>query len=67
MPRNFADTLLSDLDDRSIERVCRAVESGSRRMVCLNDSTDIADFDRSQQRLVAAFERLLPRKSAYEL
>ncbi len=67
MPRNFADTLLSDLDDRSIERVCSAVESGSRRMVCLNDSTDIADFDRSQQRLAAAFERLLPRKSAYEL
>ena len=67
VPRGFADTLLSDLDDRSIERVCREVAAGRRRMVCLNDSTDIADFEHSRRRLEAAFEELLPDRSTYEI
>ncbi len=65
-PHGFADTLLSDLDDASLPTVCRTVAAGSRRMVCLNDSTQIADFGRSQRQLAAAFEALLPDRSAYE-
>lgn len=65
-PRGFGDCRLMTLDDRSIDAVCRDVAAGRWRMVCLNDSTEIADFDRSCRRLCDAFERLLPEKSSYE-
>lgn len=66
VPRGFDDTLLHDLDDASLDFVCRTVAAGDRRMVCLNDSCEIADFDRSRRRLAEAFERLLPTPSSFE-
>ena len=66
VPRGFGDTLLSDLDDASLEPICRAVAAGACRMVCLNDSEAIADFERSSRQLQEAFERLLPEKSTFE-
>lgn len=65
-PCGFNESLLRDLDDRSIEAVCRDVASGRYRMVCLNDSSDIADFDRSRERLEAAFAQRLPDRCTYE-
>ena len=66
VPRGFGDTLLSDLDDDALEAVCRTVAAGACRMVCLNDSEAIADFDRSRRQLQQAFQQLLPEKSAFE-
>jgi len=66
MPRGFGDCRLAELDDATIESVCRDVAAGRQRMICFNDSPDIADFARSRDRLEAAFRALLPEKSSYE-
>lgn len=65
-PRSLRDCRLLNLTDQAMEQVCRDVETGRWRMVCLNDSTEIADFDRQSERLQQAFETLLPEKSSYE-
>lgn len=57
---------LLNLDDASLEAVCRTVEQGRYRMLCLNDSTDVSDFRASQQRLETAFQHLLPHPCSYE-
>ena len=43
------------------------IEQQRWRMICLNDSEHISDFDRQCQRLCKAFERILPEKSSYEI
>ena len=66
-PRSMGDCRLMTLDDRTLERVCRDIERQRWRMVCLNDSDRIDDFDAACRRLNAAFERILPDQSSYEV
>ncbi len=65
-PRNFRDCRLMNLDDEQLEAVCSAVRSGRYRMLCLNDSEHIEDFEHSKRTLIAAFEQLHPTPSSYE-
>ncbi len=65
-PRSLGDCRLMNLTDNSMAQVCCDIEKGRWRMVCLNDSTEIADFDGQCRRLKQAFDRLLPKKSSYE-
>ena len=37
------------------------------KVICLNDSEDEQDFEQHKQMIIAAFEKLLPEKSAFEL
>ncbi|MDO4758643.1 MAG: stealth family protein [Rikenellaceae bacterium] len=60
------DGALLNLDDRSLDEVCKAMAEGRYRQVCLNDSVEVADFGRSVARISEAFEQLLPEKSNYE-
>ena len=57
---------LVTLDDDGIDAVCDAVRTQRYRMICMNDSTDISDFDRMSRRLCEAFEAVFPEKSSYE-
>ena len=66
-PRSMADCRLMTLTDDSLESICRDIEQQRWRMICLNDSEHISDFDRQCQRLCKAFERILPEKSSYEI
>ena len=66
-PRSMADCRLMTLTDDSLESMCRDIEQQRWRMICLNDSEHISDFDRQCQRLCKAFERILPEKSSYEI
>lgn len=65
-PRSLGDCRLLNLTDSAFGAVCRDIERGRWRMVCLNDSTDVADFDGQSRRLQEAFEKLLPDPSSYE-
>ena len=65
-PRSMRDTGLVTLDDDGIDAVCDAVRTQRYRMICMNDSTDISDFDRMSRRLCEAFEAVFPEKSSYE-
>lgn len=65
-PIGFGDSRLATLEDATLEAICRDIERQRWRMVCLNDSERIADFDAASRRLRQAFERILPDKSPYE-
>ena len=64
-PIGFGDCRQMTLTDDN-ESICRAIESQRYRMFCLHDDERIADFETASDRLCAAFERLLPEKSAFE-
>ncbi len=66
VPRSFNDCRLSDLNDNTLEGICETIERGAVRMLCINDSEQIADFEALTAKLQAAFERLLPETSSYE-
>lgn len=65
-PHGMGDCRTMTLGDADIETTARQIESQRYRMICLHDSAAIADFDRVRDRLVEAFERILPEKSSYE-
>ncbi len=65
-PRSLRDSRLMNLDDVQLEAVCEAVRKGAYRLLCLNDSEQVADFETSKARLKEAFEELFPDKSSYE-
>lgn len=64
-PIGFGDCRQLTLTDDN-EAVCRAIESQRYRMFCLHDNERIADFEAVSRQLCAAFERMLPEKSAFE-
>ena len=66
-PAGMKDCRLMTISDYTMEDICRDIAAQRYRMVCINDSEQIADFDRACQTLGAAFDRILPDKSAYEL
>ncbi len=65
-PVGFGDGCLTTLEDGTLERICNDIERQRYRLLCLNDSERIADFEAASRRLCAAFERILPEKSSYE-
>lgn len=66
VPRGMGDCALLTIKDDTIEDICRGIESRRHRMICINDSTEISDFEAVRDRLNAAFDKLLPQKSSYE-
>lgn len=65
-PIGFGDCRLLTLEDATLEDICGMIETKRYRMLCLNDSERIADFDAASERLCRAFEHILPEKSSYE-
>ena len=43
------------------------IQSGKYKMVCANDDLDYIDFEAERDRLVYAFNALLPKRSSFEL
>ncbi|MBQ2393636.1 MAG: hypothetical protein II303_05615, partial [Alistipes sp.] len=65
-PRSMQDCRLVTLTDKSIDDIALQITQQQQRLLCLNDSEQIADFEAVKTRLVAAFETLLPTPSSYE-
>lgn len=65
-PRSMQDCSLVTLTDKSIGDIALQITQQQQRLLCLNDSEQIADFEAVKTRLVAAFETLLPTPSSYE-
>ena len=38
-----------------------------KALLCLNDTEDIGDFEAAKQRLIEAFDEILPERSSFEL
>ena len=54
-------------EDGNYDEVCAAVRSRKWKMLCINDSVSIDDFERRKAQLLEAFYAILPEKSKYEL
>lgn len=53
--------------DQNVDAVCAELLSGKHKMMCLNDSKAVVDFELCKEKINAAFETLLPVKSVFEL
>lgn len=60
------DNLVMRIADDTIDILCAAIEQQSHDYICLNDPEGTIDFPKLDQRLIDAFERILPEKSSYE-
>ena len=65
-PRSMQDCSLVTLTDTTIDNIATQITQQQQRLLCLNDSEQIADFEAVKARLVTAFETLLPTPSSYE-
>lgn len=51
----------------NITRIYDVISNGAAKQVCINDSSENTDFENSANTIAAAFEKLLPDKSSFEI
>lgn len=66
-PRTPAHDALLTLTDATADEIAHRIASAAQRLLCINDSAEIADFKRVCNTLQGGFEQLLPNRSSYEL
>ena len=67
MPYNtYQDTKMFPLLMRPKQAV-RAIYDQSYKLICLNDNQHIRNYDQVMDNIEAAFQTILPEKSAFEL
>lgn len=49
------------------DAICRELEQGIHKAICLNDHEGITDFEAEKRRLITAFEAAYPNPSSFEL
>lgn len=49
------------------KKIKDTIEKQTCKMICVNDSSNISDFEKRKEELIAAFHKILPDKSDYEL
>lgn len=67
IPRSVSIGKCYHLKDNNFDEACEAVRSGKYRLICLNDTDKITDFDNKKQKIIEYFNELLPDKSSFEL
>lgn len=55
-----------DITDNNTSFISQMVTNRKLDMICLNDNTEISDFDNIRKQLDESFERILPHKSLFE-
>ena len=55
------------VDDHNVSEIVSCIRQQKRRMVCLNDSEQISNFEETKNRIMDAFEMILPGKCSFEL
>ncbi|MBQ3704984.1 MAG: Stealth CR1 domain-containing protein [Clostridia bacterium] len=53
-------------EDNNYDLACKEVREGRWKLLCVNDTEEIDDFEKRRDQLIEAFESLLPEKSKYE-
>jgi hypothetical protein len=61
---NFGLLTSAGLDDKKIINILR--KPGKVKMLCINDTTNVSDFEKSKHAINTALEQLLPVKSKFE-
>ena len=63
----FKDGVYYLIDDKNVNQIADCIRRQKKKMICINDSDDITDFESVKDKINGAFETLLPGKSSFEL
>jgi hypothetical protein len=66
-PIGIGDTKNDVISDANATDIARYIAAQRYRLFCINDSNNIADFEKAKNTINAAFEEILPGKSSFEL
>lgn len=56
-----------DVNDTNALDISKEIKNQNKKIICINDSKDITDFDRIKTLINGSFEEVLPNKSKFEL
>lgn len=63
----FKDGKCFHLQEKNIQESIDCISRQQKKMVCLNDCEKVLNYKDYQQKIVGAFERILPNKCSFEL
>lgn len=49
------------------KKMLKVIRNQKYKMICINDSDEIENFEKTKQDIIEAFEKILPEKSTFEL
>ena len=55
------------MDDGNLQDIVNCIRRQKKRIICLNDSDRISDFEASREMIRNAFDSILPGKSSFEI
>jgi hypothetical protein len=65
VPRKIQDYSYYDLG-KNLELALDDIKKSKSKLICLNDTTLVDNFEKSKKQLIEIFEKKYPRKSSYE-
>ena len=54
------------MKDQTLDSLCSIIRNRQTKMICINDSKDIQDFEKCRDEVKAAFQAILPKPSSFE-
>jgi hypothetical protein len=66
-PHGIKDTHTDMISDARAAEIAEYIKKQKYRLFCINDSNDIQDFEKCKATINAAFDKILPNKSEFEL
>ena len=67
VPHTIKDTHTDLITDQCAEEIADYIVKQKYALFCINDSSDIVDFEKTKNIINQAFEKILPEKSSFEL
>ena len=67
VPHTIKDTHNDWITDVRAEEIADYIAKQKYALFCINDSNDIVDFEKTKNTINSAFEKILPKKSLFEL
>ena len=54
------------VNDNNVSEIVNCIRRQKKKMICLNDSEEISDFEETRNIIIDAFGKILPNKSSFE-
>ena len=59
--------MYTQINDDDVSGICNIICSQKKKVTCVNDEYKGTDFENTQKKIAAAFEKILPEKSSFEV
>ena len=54
------------IKENNFDALCERIKSKKNKMLCINDNSNVSDFEAKKAAVIEAFEKLLPEMSSFE-